>query len=73
MAYICAHCKSAEVGHGFNLFQCYTCGGFTTYTGQPSVPTSALEVGGTFEGPGAELIADPDTAPFPARAKEIAP
>lgn len=42
------------------------CGGFTLYTGQRTVPTSGLEVGGTYDGPGADLVANPATPPFAA-------
>lgn len=36
--------------------------------GTPTVPTSAIDSeGATYEGPGAELVADPDKPPFQAR------
>ena len=61
MADICAHCKSADVGHAFDTFQCFACGGYTNMDGTPTVPTSAIEVeGATYDGPGADLLATPD-------------
>ena len=68
MADICAHCKSADVGHAFDTYQCFSCGGYTKLDGTPTVPTSAVEVeGATYDGPGKELIADPDRPPFQAK------
>lgn len=68
MAVTCAHCRSADVGAAFDTFQCFSCGGYTNFDGTPTVPTSALEVeGATYEGPGAELIADPTNPPFQAK------
>lgn len=56
----CAHCGRADhMQAGFDRWQCLACGGFTTMTGEPTVPTSALAPGATYEGPGAELIPDP--------------
>jgi len=68
MASICSHCKSADVGMAFDSYQCFSCGGYTNMDGTPTVPTSALEVeGATYDGPGAELIADPDNPPHQAK------
>ncbi len=64
----CAHCGATNIQHGFNRVQCLNCGGFTLYTGQATVPTSGLEVGGTYDGPGADLITNPHVAPFAATA-----
>lgn len=68
MALHCPWCKSFDLGAGFDGYQCFSCGGHLKMDGSPTVPTSALEVeGATYSGPGAELIADPDSPPFQAR------
>ena len=68
MADICAHCKSADVGPAFNTFQCFSCGGYTNMDGTKTVPTSAVETSGsTYDGPGRELIEDPEQPPFRAK------
>lgn len=68
MADICPFCKSGDVGHGFDLIQCFSCGGHFNMDGTPTVPTSALDPpGATYDGPGKELIADPDNPPFQAQ------
>ena len=68
MAFKCAHCRSADVGACFNTFQCFSCGGETNMDGTKTVPTSALETEtSTYDGPGAELIDDPDNLPFRAK------
>lgn len=67
----CGHCR--QVGyllHQFDRASCGICGGVTRADGLPSVPTSALEIGGNWDGPGKELVASPDTAPWPARPWE---
>ena len=69
MADTCAHCRSADVGHAFDSFQCFACGGYTNRDGTPTVPTSAVETeDATYDGPGAELIADPYNPPFKAKS-----
>ena len=56
MAIKCGHCRGVDVGMAFNTYQCFECGGYTHMDGTPTVPTSALEVGATYDGPGKELI-----------------
>lgn len=60
MAVHCPYCKSFDLGAGFDGYQCFSCGGHLKMDGSPTVPTSGLEVGGTYEGPGSELIEGPD-------------
>lgn len=67
----CAHCR--KVGYmqsGFDRAQCLACSGYTKTDGTPTVPTCALEVGATYDGVGKELIADPTSAPWPAKPWE---
>lgn len=66
MAISCPHCRSFDIGAGFDGYQCFDCAGFMNMDGSPTVPTSGLEVGGTYDGPGAHLIADPKNPPYPA-------
>jgi hypothetical protein len=67
MASTCAYCRSANVGMGFNTYQCFDCGGHTKMDGSPTVPTSALDVNATYDGPGKELIDNPDSPPYKAK------
>ena len=67
MAITCPFCKSADIGAGFDLYQCFSCGGHMHMDGSPAVPTSALASDGTYDGPGKELIDDPANPPFKAR------
>lgn len=67
MAVSCPHCKSFDLGAGFDTYQCFSCGGFLDMDGTPTVPTSGLEVGGTYDGPGSEAIDDPKRAPYRAQ------
>ena len=68
MAVKCSHCRGTDVVYGFDSYQCLECGGYSKLDGTPTVPTSALEVeGATYEGPGKELVNDPDNPPFQAR------
>lgn len=71
MAIKCGHCRGTDVGMAFNTYQCFECGGYTHMDGTPTVPTSALEVGSTYDGPGKELIDDPDNPPFRAVDKVV--
>lgn len=68
----CAHCGAAPnyLQAGFDRYQCMACGGFTTMTGQPTVPTSALAHDSNYDGPGAELIPDPN---HPEITREVDP
>ena len=68
MAVKCPHCKSFDLGAGFDGFQCFSCGGFLNMDGTPTVPTSALETeSSSYDGVGHELIDDPDNPPFRAK------
>ena len=68
MAVKCPFCRGVDVGYGFDLIQCFECGGHFNMDGTPTVPTSAIEnEGATYEGPGKELLADPDNPPFQAK------
>lgn len=68
MAVHCPFCKSFDLGAQFDTYQCFSCGGHCNLDGTPTVPTSALETeSSTYEGPGDELIADPDNPPFRAK------
>ena len=68
MAQSCWNCASFDLGAGFDLLQCFSCGAHMNMDGSPAVPTSALDPpGATYSGPGHELIADPDNPPFPAK------
>lgn len=69
MAVTCPWCRSADIGAGFDGFQCFSCGGHMKMDGSPTVPTSALTVDGTYGGPGAELVDDPNVSP-PERAQD---
>ena len=71
MADHCGHCRGTDVVYAFNTFQCMNCGGHSHMDGTPTVPTSALEIGATFEGPGAELVADKKNPPFKAIDKVV--
>lgn len=67
MAQICAHCGSSDTEAGFDRYQCLACGGYTHYSGTPTVPTSALAAdANTFDGPGGEAIPAPGFPPFKA-------
>lgn len=66
MAISCPHCRSFDIGAGFDGYQCFACGGHMKMDGSATVPTSGLEVGGTYDGPGAEMIDDPDNPPYRA-------
>lgn len=68
MAVKCGHCRGIDVVYAFDTYQCLECGGHSYFDGRPTVPTSSLEVeGATFDGPGHELIDDPDNPPFQAK------
>lgn len=68
MAVKCGHCRGTDVVYGFDDYQCLECGGRTKLDGTPTVPTSALETEtATYEGPGADLIEDPEKPPFRAK------
>ena len=68
MAVKCGHCRGTDIVYAFDTYQCLECGGYSNMDGTPTVPTSALEVeGATYDGPGKELVADPDNPPFQAK------
>ena len=67
MAVKCAHCNGTDVIYGFDTYQCCECSGHTKMDGTATVPTSALEVNGSFDGPGKELIEAPGIKPNRAR------
>lgn len=78
----CAHCRAAAnyLVHGFDRAMCLVCGGHTLYDGRPTVPTSALSPGATYDGPGKDLIPDPNRPdvtqgidPTPQLAQPVAP
>jgi hypothetical protein len=64
--------NGTDVAYGFDSIQCLECGGHFKLDGTPTVPTSALEVGGTYNGPGADLIEAPaePAGDQPARARD---
>jgi hypothetical protein len=64
----CAHCRGTDIIYGFDTYQCLGCGGHSRMSdGSPTVPTSALASDGTYDGPGADLIDNPDVRPFKAK------
>jgi hypothetical protein len=64
----CPWCKSFDLGAGFDSYQCFSCGGHLKLDGTPTVPTSAVETASsTYDGPGAELVEDPDNPPYRAQ------
>jgi hypothetical protein len=68
MAVKCGHCRGVDVVYAFDTYQCLECGGHSYLDGSPTVPTSALETeSSTYDGPGAEMIADPNNPPFKAK------
>jgi hypothetical protein len=68
MAVKCGHCRGTDVVYGFDTYQCLECGGYSNLDGSPTVPTSAIETeSSTYDGPGRELISDPDKLPFKAK------
>lgn len=68
MAIKCGHCRGVDIGFAFDSYQCFECGGYSNLDGTPTVPTSAIEEeGATYDGPGKELIADPNNPPFKAK------
>ena len=65
---VCPYCKSADTGAGFDTIQCFSCAGTFYPDGTPTVPTSAVEEeSSTYDGPGADLIDNPDSPPFRAK------
>lgn len=68
MAVHCAHCNGMDVMMAFDSYQCAECGGYTHMDGRKAVPTSALETEqSTYDGPGHELVEDPENPPFRAK------
>lgn len=71
MAVKCGHCRGTDIVYAFSTYQCMACGGYSHMDGTPTVPTSGLEVGGTYSGPGAEMIEDPSIPPHRAVDKVV--
>jgi tRNA(Ile2) C34 agmatinyltransferase TiaS len=68
VAVSCPYCRSFDIGAGFDGYQCFACGGHMKMDGSKTVPTSALDPpGATYDGPGKEMIEDPENPPFPAK------
>jgi hypothetical protein len=68
MAISCRNCRSFDLGAQFDGFQCFSCGAHLKMDGSVTVPTSAIETAGsTYDGPGRELLDDPDKPPFRAQ------
>lgn len=68
MAVKCGHCRGTDIVYAFNTYQCGDCGGYSNFDGTPTVPTSAVEFEtSTYDGPGKELIENPDNPPFRAK------
>lgn len=67
MAVTCPYCRSADIGAGFDGYQCFSCGGHMKMDGSPTVPSSAINSeGATYDGPGKELL-EGDNPPTQAK------